>query len=66
MASTSNNHKKAPMCSAFVKQMREVFGEDQVTVLCVRENDVKLGEEEESIQEYIDRETAKVYATDAD
>jgi hypothetical protein len=60
MASTSKNHEKAPISAAFVKQMREVFGE--VTVLCVRENDVVLGEQEESIEEYVRRETAKVYA----
>jgi hypothetical protein len=47
------NHEKAPKSAAFVKSMREVFGE--VTVLCVRENDVQLGEQEESIEEYIER-----------
>jgi hypothetical protein len=38
------NHEKAPLSAEFVKQMREVFGEDQVTVLYVEEGDVKLGD----------------------
>jgi hypothetical protein len=42
--STSKNHEKAPKSAEFVKQMREVFGEDQVTVLYVEEGEVKLGE----------------------
>lgn len=62
MASTSDNHAKAPKSAEFVKRMREAFGADQVTVLCVRENDVVLGDQEESIEEYVKRETAKVYA----
>ena len=39
----SDNHLKAPICAEFVKQMREVFGED-VKVLYVEEGDLKLGE----------------------
>lgn len=39
---TSENQSKAPLCAAFVKAMREFFGE--VTVLSVSEGDVKLGE----------------------
>ena len=53
MASTSKNHEKAPVCAAFVKSMREVFGE--ITVLYVEEGPVKLGEKEESIEEYMRR-----------
>jgi hypothetical protein len=40
----SENHKKAPKCSAFVKAMREVFGEDQIEVLYVKEGSLELGE----------------------
>ena len=56
MASTSKNHEQAPLCAAFVKGMREVFGE--VTVLYVKEGEVELGEKQESIQEYIERHAA--------
>ena len=35
------NHARAPLCAAFVKAMREVFGE--VKVLYVREGDVLIG-----------------------
>lgn len=35
------NHEKAPICAAFVKMMREVFGD--VKVLYVRESDLTLG-----------------------
>jgi hypothetical protein len=38
----SKNHEKAPICAAWVKQMREVFGE--VKVLWVREGDFRMGE----------------------
>jgi hypothetical protein len=43
---TSKNHEKAPKSAEFVKQMREVFGADQVTVLYVEEGEVKLGEKQ--------------------
>jgi hypothetical protein len=46
MASTSKNHEQAPVCAAFVKDMREVFGADQVVVLYVEEGEVKLGEKQ--------------------
>lgn len=46
MASTSKNHEQAPLCAAFVKDMRDVFGADQVTVLYVEEGEVKLGEKQ--------------------
>jgi hypothetical protein len=38
---TSDNHAKAPICAAFVKEMREVFGD--VRVLYVREGEFELG-----------------------
>lgn len=41
LVSTSNNHARAPVCAAFVKEMRDVFGD--VEVLYVKENDVLLG-----------------------
>jgi hypothetical protein len=41
---TSSNHGKAPLCAAFVKEMREVFGQDQVKVIYVKEGEVQLGE----------------------
>lgn len=40
--SKEENQTKAPLCAAFVRQMREVFGE--IIVLSVSEGDVKLGE----------------------
>lgn len=42
MSQKSSNHAKAPVCAAFVKAMRAVFGEDQVTVVYVKENGVVL------------------------
>jgi hypothetical protein len=39
----SDNHKLAPICAAWVKEMREVFGED-VKVLYVKEGDFEMGE----------------------
>jgi hypothetical protein len=41
--STSDNHAKAPLSAAFVNAMRDVFGADQVTVLYVNENEVRIG-----------------------
>lgn len=43
-ASTSKNHQQAPICAEFVRQMREVFGEDQVVVKYVKEGEVELGD----------------------
>lgn len=43
MSNPSDNQKKAPICAEFVRQMREVFGQD-VKVLYVEEGEVKLGE----------------------
>jgi hypothetical protein len=46
MASTSKkNHEKAPLCAGFVKDMREVFGADQIEVQIVSEGEVQLGME---------------------
>lgn len=42
--SKDSNHPKAPICAEFVRQMREVFGEDQVRVIYVKEGEVELGE----------------------
>lgn len=39
-----SNHEKAPICAAFVKEMREAFGADQVKVLWVKEGDFEMGE----------------------
>lgn len=44
MSTSEENQAKAPICAAFVKQMREAFGVDQVFVLSVKEGDVRLGE----------------------
>jgi hypothetical protein len=62
--STSKNHEKAPVCAAFVKDMREVFGE--VTVLYVKEGTVELGEKQESIEEYYQRRLEELLAAYAD
>jgi hypothetical protein len=45
--SASKNHEQAPICAAFVKEMRSVFGDD-VKVLWVREGSFELGERSES------------------
>lgn len=39
----TSNHEKAPLCAAFVKEMRAVFGKNQVTVLYVKEGGVEIG-----------------------
>lgn len=41
----TSNHEKAPICAAFVKEMREVFGED-VAVTWVKEGDFEIGQRE--------------------
>lgn len=43
MSAKSSNHAKAPKAAAFVQQMREVFGADQVTVEYVNEGNFRLG-----------------------
>lgn len=42
-ASKTSNHARAPEAAAFVEAMREVFGEDQITVLYVKENGFEMG-----------------------
>lgn len=44
--SRSENQEKAPVCAAFVREMREVFGE--VKVLWVREGEFVLGDPSDS------------------
>jgi hypothetical protein len=39
------NHALAPICAAWVKEMRELFGE--VKVLYVKEGDLEIGERDE-------------------
>lgn len=39
----TSNHEKAPICAAWVKQMREAFGDD-VKVLWVKEGDFQMGD----------------------
>jgi hypothetical protein len=41
--SRDDNHARAPICAAWVKEMRELFGED-VKVLYVKEGDFEMGE----------------------
>ena len=41
--SKTSNWAKAPICAAFVKEMREVFGSD-VKVLWVKEGELEIGE----------------------
>lgn len=48
MKNKSSNHEKAPICSAWVKQMREVFGEDQVKVIWVKEGDLEIGKKDDA------------------
>lgn len=40
----TSNQSKAPICAVFVEEMRRIFGEDQVTVLWVKEGDFEIGE----------------------
>jgi hypothetical protein len=44
MASAADNHEKAPICAAFVKEMRSGFPE--LRVLLVSEGTVKMGEKQ--------------------
>lgn len=39
-----SNQAKAPLCAAFVNEMREVFGADQVFVIFVKEGSLEIGE----------------------
>ena len=40
--SISEAHERAPICAAFVKQMREVFGVEEVIVLMVKEGEIEF------------------------
>jgi hypothetical protein len=40
--SAKANHDRAPICAAWVKQMRELFGDD-VRVVWVKEGDFEMG-----------------------
>lgn len=44
----TSNHKKAPLCARFVEEMREVFGEENVIVLYVKEGDFELDRRNEN------------------
>jgi len=39
----TSNHAKAPICAAFVEEMRRAFGHDQVMVLWVKEGGFEMG-----------------------
>jgi hypothetical protein len=41
--SKMKNRKDFPECAAFVDDMRNIFGPDQVTVTYVRENGIEKG-----------------------
>jgi predicted Mrr-cat superfamily restriction endonuclease len=49
MKNKTSNHEKAPICAEFVKQMREVFGDDQVKVIWVKEGDFEMGKPDGSV-----------------
>lgn len=49
MSARVANHEKAPICAAFVKLMREVFGDD-VKVLWVKEGDFEMGEPTKAVE----------------
>ena len=44
--SKTSNHMKAPKSAAFVAEMRQVFGAENVEVLYVKEGNVELGEKQ--------------------
>ena len=49
MKNKTSNHEKAPICAAFVKEMRDLFGDD-VKVLWVREGDFQMGDVPEEMK----------------
>jgi FMN-dependent NADH-azoreductase len=59
---TTTNHEKAPKCAEFVKAMREAFGVENVKVVYVEEGEIKLGEKQESIEEYYQRRLEELLA----
>lgn len=42
----TSNHMKAPQCASFVASLRNVFGNENVQVLYVKEGEVELGEKQ--------------------
>lgn len=46
MKESTSNHMKAPQSAAFVAKMRNVFGNENVKVLYVKEGEVELGEKQ--------------------
>lgn len=43
MVKKTENHMRAPKSASFVAQMRQTFGNAEVTVIYVNENDVCIG-----------------------
>jgi hypothetical protein len=48
VSKAKSNHARAPICAAWVKEMRELFGE--VKVLYVKEGSVEIGERNEEME----------------
>ena len=46
MNPSTSNHMKAPQSASFVASLRNVFGNENVQVLYVKEGDVLLGEKQ--------------------
>jgi hypothetical protein len=46
MKPSTSNHMKAPQSASFVAALRNVFGNENVKVLYVKEGDVLLGEKQ--------------------
>jgi hypothetical protein len=44
MSEKTSNHMRAPHSASFVAAMRNVFGNENVSVLYVKENDLLIGE----------------------
>jgi hypothetical protein len=57
-----SNQEKAPICAKFVEDMREAFGVENVKVVYVEEGEIKLGEKQESIEEYYQRRLEELLA----
>ena len=46
MNQRTSNHMKAPQSASFVASLRNVFGNENVQVLYVKEGDVEIGEKQ--------------------
>ena len=46
MKLSTSNHMKAPQSASFVASLRNVFGNENVRVLYVKEGEVELGEKQ--------------------